>query len=285
MARTGSWRLDLARNELRWSDENHRIFGVFRRACRLTYESFRRRPSGRPRVRGQRLEGCDEGAPYDIEHRLVVNGEIRWVKERVELEFDASGKPIAGMGCTQDISDSKRAEAALAASESRFRLAMEAVAGMVFDWDRATIRSTVRPGLERFLVGGRSPKFDRRWWHARIHPDDLRRIRPMVLACLKQRSDRCTEYRLLCDGGRWAHIPTTSGSSAMPGGGGPSGGQPLTDISARKEVEAALMRINDTSRRRWPNAPSRRRAGRRCWSRNASPVPPSTRSIRPVRAG
>ncbi len=247
VARTGSWRLDLVRNELRWSDENHRIFGV-PKGVPLTYESFLSvvHPDDREFV-DSAWKAAMNGAPYDIEHRLVVDGEIRWVKERVELEFDASGKPIAGMGCTQDISDSKRAEAALAASESRFRLAMEAVAGMVFDWDRESDSFYCSAGFTKVFGGVGEVKFDRRWWHARIHPEDLGRIRPMVLACLKQRSDRLhTEYRLLCDGGRWVHISDNVRIIRDARGRVTRLVGSLTDISARKEVEAALMRMNDT---------------------------------------
>ena len=35
----GSWRLNVQRNELRWSDENHRIFGI-PKGTPLTYETF-----------------------------------------------------------------------------------------------------------------------------------------------------------------------------------------------------------------------------------------------------
>ena len=39
MARTGSWRLDVQRNELLWSEETYRIFGIPRGAP-LAYEAF-----------------------------------------------------------------------------------------------------------------------------------------------------------------------------------------------------------------------------------------------------
>ena len=35
----GSWRLDVCKNELTWSDENHRIFGI-PKVTPLTYETF-----------------------------------------------------------------------------------------------------------------------------------------------------------------------------------------------------------------------------------------------------
>jgi len=247
VSRTGSWRLDLERNELRWSDENYRIFGV-PKGVPQTYETFLSvvHPDDREFV-DRAWKAAMNGAPYDVEHRLVVNGEIRWVKERVELVFDATGKLVAGMGSTQDISDSKRAEAALAASESRFRLAMEAVAGMVFDWDRESDSFYCSAGFSAIFGRGTESRFDRHWWRARIHPDDARRVRESVMHCLKQRCDRLQlEYRLCSDDGRWVHISDSVRIIRDARGRVTRLVGSLTDISARKEVEAALMRINDT---------------------------------------
>lgn len=247
VSRTGSWRLDLERNELRWSDENYRIFGV-PKGVPQTYETFLSvvHPDDREFV-DRAWRAAMNGAPYDVEHRLVVNGEIRWVKERVELVFDATGKLVAGMGSTQDISDSKRAEAALAASESRFRLAMEAVAGMVFDWDRESDSFYCSAGFSAIFGRGTESRFDRHWWQARIHPDDARRVRESVMHCLKQRCDRLQlEYRLCSDDGRWVHISDSVRIIRDARGRVTRLVGSLTDISARKEVEAALMRMNDT---------------------------------------
>ncbi len=247
VSRTGSWRLDLERNELRWSDENYRIFGV-PKGVPQTYETFLSvvHPDDREFV-DRAWKAAMNGAPYDVEHRLVVDGEIRWVKERVELVFDATGKLVAGMGSTQDISDSKRAEAALAASESRFRLAMEAVAGMVFDWDRESDSFYCSAGFSAIFGRGTESRFDRHWWQARIHPDDARRVRESVMHCLKQRCDRLQlEYRLCSDDGRWVHISDSVRIIRDARGRVTRLVGSLTDISARKEVEAALMRINDT---------------------------------------
>lgn len=247
VSRTGSWRLDLERKELRWSDENYRIFGV-PKGVPQTYETFLSvvHPDDREFV-DSAWRAAMNGAPYDVEHRLVVDGEIRWVKERVELVFDAAGKLVAGVGSTQDISDSKRAEAALAASESRFRLAMEAVAGMVFDWDRESDSFYCSAGFSAIFGRGTESRFDRHWWQARIHPDDARRVRESVMHCLKQRCDRLQlEYRLCSDDGRWVHISDSVRIIRDARGRVTRLVGSLTDISARKEVEAALMRMNDT---------------------------------------
>lgn len=248
IARTGSWRLDVRRNMLHWSDESHRIFGIPKGAP-LTYETFLStiHPDDRAVV-DQAWQAALLGEPYDIEHRVVADGEIRWVRERVELEFDAEGGVIAGLGSTQDITERRRADAALAASESRFRLAMEAVAGVVYDWDRQADSVYCSTGLRQvFGEGGPESQFGRREWQARVNPDDLRLIRPEVVRCLKGRSDRLhVEYRVRRHDGKWVHISDSARIIRDAAGRVVRLVGSLTDISARKEAEAALMRMNDT---------------------------------------
>jgi PAS domain S-box-containing protein len=110
VAHTGSWRLDVRRNELLWSDENWRIFGV-PKGISLTYETFLStvHPDDREYVDKQ-WKAAMHGEPYDIEHRIVVDGHVKWVRERAELEFDKDGILHGGFGTTQDITEKKQAE-------------------------------------------------------------------------------------------------------------------------------------------------------------------------------
>jgi len=55
----------------------------------------------------------NKAMPYDLEHRIVVNGEVKWVREKAELEFDDRGELLGGFGTTQDVTELKRAEQAL----------------------------------------------------------------------------------------------------------------------------------------------------------------------------
>jgi PAS domain S-box-containing protein len=118
----GSWRLNVQRNELLWSDENHRIFGV-PKGQPLSYETFLAivHPEDRAVV-DRKWTAALQDEPYDIEHRIVVGNTVKWVRERAELEFDAEGQLLGGFGITQDISDRKQSEKALHESEARFRL-------------------------------------------------------------------------------------------------------------------------------------------------------------------
>jgi PAS domain S-box-containing protein len=130
----GSWRLDVQRNVLTWSDENHRIFGV-PKGTPMTYETFLGavHPDDRQYVDTQWTAGL-RGEPYDIEHRIVVDGQVKWVREKAYLEFADKGNLLGGFGITQDITERKQAEQAQLASEKKYRELVESANSIIIRW-------------------------------------------------------------------------------------------------------------------------------------------------------
>jgi PAS domain S-box-containing protein len=108
VAHTGSWRLDVRNNQLLWSDETHRIFGI-PMGMTMTYETFLTKvhPEDREYV-DREWTAALRGEPYDIEHRIIVGDEVKWVRERAELEFDSQGSLKGGFGTVQDITEHKK---------------------------------------------------------------------------------------------------------------------------------------------------------------------------------
>jgi sigma-B regulation protein RsbU (phosphoserine phosphatase) len=119
VAHIGSWYLDIPHNRLTWSDEVFRIFGVPKDRA-LTYDAFLDtvHPEDRASVETAWTAAL-HGAPYDIEHRIVVDGALKWVRERAQVAFDTDGHAVEGIGTVQDVTERKRAEEALRETEKR----------------------------------------------------------------------------------------------------------------------------------------------------------------------
>ena len=109
VARTGSWTLDLRANHLDWSAETYRIFGV-ENVAQASFDLFLSRvhPDDRESVLAA-WHAALRGEPYDLEHRLLIDGETRWVHERAELHFSADGRAIEAVGTVQDVTELRQA--------------------------------------------------------------------------------------------------------------------------------------------------------------------------------
>jgi PAS domain S-box-containing protein len=60
--------------------------------------------------------------PFDIDHRLLLDdGEIKYVHNQCQTNYDGRGDPIRSIGTIQDITEGKQGEEALRQSEVRYR--------------------------------------------------------------------------------------------------------------------------------------------------------------------
>lgn len=126
VARVGSWYLDAVTKALSWSDETYRMFGV-PPGTTQSLETFANyiHPQDRKAVLAAWNQALQGKRPYDIEHRIVVGDEVRWVREVAELTFAQDGTPLAGLGAVQDITERKLAQDLVRESQERYRLLFE----------------------------------------------------------------------------------------------------------------------------------------------------------------
>ncbi len=110
VAKIGSWELDLETEELIWSDETYRIFEVPTNK-EIKYEDFLEKvhPDDKEYVDKEWNRALEEGE-YDIEHRILVDGKTKWVREKAEIEYDEERDPTKVTGSVQDITERKRRE-------------------------------------------------------------------------------------------------------------------------------------------------------------------------------
>ena len=108
VAQTGSWVIELSNNAIEWSSETYHIFGIpTQQPIDLTRFLACVHPDDRQAV-ATAWQAAVAGANYDIEHRILVQNEIRYVRERAQLEYDDSNHPVRGIGTVQDITEAHR---------------------------------------------------------------------------------------------------------------------------------------------------------------------------------
>ena len=78
-------------------------------------------PADRPVVSEAVAAAIEQGTPWDVEFRVAqFDGSVRWVMGKGEVLRDDAGRPVRLLGVNVDITDRKRADEALRASEELF---------------------------------------------------------------------------------------------------------------------------------------------------------------------
>lgn len=129
VGRIGSWLVDVPTDATEWSAETYRIFGVSPE-LRINTALFRAcvHPDDRERVAQAWAQAMTTpGVGYDIEHRILRHGQVRWVHERAEVEFSADGHAITCVGTTEDITERRRIRETLRLNEERDRHLLQAL--------------------------------------------------------------------------------------------------------------------------------------------------------------
>ncbi|MEY2494988.1 MAG: hypothetical protein QOJ45_1480 [Verrucomicrobiota bacterium] len=132
LSHTGSWAWMPATGEIRyWSDETYRLLGFDPEAGPPRFEKFfgRLHPEDQNRVRERFGKAIADNADFGTEYRVIhPTGEIRNIHAVGHPVCDEAGRLVEFVGTVIDITESKRSEAALRASEQVARGQAETLA-------------------------------------------------------------------------------------------------------------------------------------------------------------
>ncbi|MBC8319249.1 MAG: PAS domain S-box protein [Bacteroidetes bacterium] len=124
VAQMGFMDWDLKTNNIYWSDEICRMYGVEPGENIQTLETTVELVHPEDRDFAQKhLEMAIKGEKdYDIDHRILrLDGKVFWVHAQAELIRDEDGTPVSLLGSVVDITERKQAEKSLQESEEKFR--------------------------------------------------------------------------------------------------------------------------------------------------------------------
>ncbi len=118
----GYWEFDLAEGKLHWSKQVYEIYAVDPSEFTPSEENFYEfvHPEDKNLVYDAYYKTLAEQNSFRIQHRVIVNGEVRYVIQRCESIFDKDGTPLRSIGSVQDVTETIEAQRQLEASQKKF---------------------------------------------------------------------------------------------------------------------------------------------------------------------
>lgn len=117
---------------------------------------------------------------------------------------DASGKIIGGMSLIEDITERKKAEAALLESQKNYEVLVNTIDGIVWEADPETLRFTFASRQAESILGYPAEEWTKKhdFWKEKLHPEDRKRVCDFCMKATSEKRDHVIEYRMIAADGR-----------------------------------------------------------------------------------
>jgi PAS domain S-box-containing protein len=250
-AELGTWEMDLASGNLRFSPRMARMHGLPDDREHFTLDDCRRttHPGDLERVEERYRASPDVGGEHEIEYRTVApDGTVRWLAVRGSTVADVAGRPRVAVGVAVDVTARKSVELQLARAERRWRTLVQArndavwvIAPDVTDpaglqwWSRLTGQA------EEDLLR------DSGLWLDALHPDDRERIRAEWETAEREGLVYDVTMRVRAAGGEW-RIVRAYGLPIREGGVVREWVGTLSDETTLLEAQGALRLAGERER-------------------------------------
>ena len=131
------------------------------------------------------VETCLDGSEpvFVQEFRLRrKDGIVRWIRSRACIvETGAAGEPVSMAGVYADVTAERDAQERLAASERRWKFALDGAGAGVWDWNLESGEVVFSPQWKRMLgYGDDELEPDIETWRSVAHPEDLARSDALI---------------------------------------------------------------------------------------------------------
>ena len=200
------WDWNITTDAIWWNEGIQVLFGYQKDEIESDSRSWinRLHPDEKDTILAGVKQKIDSGqTTWSAEYRFRrSNGTYAHVLDRGYLIRNAEGKALRMVGGMSDVTESKMAAEALAESESRVRLALNAAHMGSFEWnieEERIVWSRRHEELWGFEVGEFNETFEA--FASRVHPEDVARVDEEIRNCMVAREQFVSEFRVIWPNG------------------------------------------------------------------------------------
>ncbi|MER3430389.1 MAG: hypothetical protein C4324_04970 [Blastocatellia bacterium] len=199
----------------------------------------------------QVLAGRDVQLTYEI---TGLKGTRRWLEMYAVPMRNASGEITAVLGVSRDITEKRRLESFLIASQKQYSSLINTIEGIVWEADAETFCFTFVSDQAKKLLGyPRENWFEPGFWENHIHPDDRKWAVDYCAGATARGEPHSFEYRMIASDGRIVWLRDIVSVITEPDGRKMLRGL-MVDITERRNAEAARRDSEESYRELIENA-------------------------------
>jgi len=247
IAHIGGWKTDLKNNEITWSDEVFRIFGISKDAFAGTYESFLSfiHPNDKKRVKESFEKSIKDNLTANISYRIIrPSGEVRYLRATSNKIKNTKEETAFFYGLVTDITDFKLTENALSDQLAYSNILFEHSPDSMFLADLKGIFIDGNSTAEKLtgykkeeLIGKSFLKFG--LIHLNQVPIALKQIQEVI----RKKQTGSEELVLIRKDGSEIYVETSAHLVKIKGKNYILGS--VRDITKRKEIEKDLIELSN----------------------------------------
>ena len=234
-AKDGVFDWDLTTGELYWNDRMLEIVGVTRAQFDPLHAHELFHPDDAQAMDAAKDAHFSGRAPlFEVEHRMRhSSGGYRTVLTRGRALRSPQGTPVRMVGIVTDLTE----ERALAESEERYRVALQAIGVGVLDWDVRADAVHWDQRLAQMCGWPQNGSPNGAWVLERVHPADRDPVRDAVQSALAEPRDVQVEARMRDGDGRYRWLQLAARSQAGDSGRVERIAGIVRDVSDLRRVE------------------------------------------------
>ena len=175
----GTWSCELPGNQMHWSDEAYRVFGVSQQTFVLSLTSFLEllHPEDRATM-NEWIRACQCGdQPGELEFRIIPpDGLIRILSGRGDLLPATGSTPARMVGTVQDVTERKRVEETLRDAHQRLENIVQGTRAGTWEWNvqtGETVFNDVWARIVGYTLNELAP-VSMKTWESLAPPDDTK---------------------------------------------------------------------------------------------------------------